>query len=271
MESVERIVARGRDASVARREGEAPVYSCYACEDTGFVAVGVGEDGEVISMRAFGGRGTDLASYRLRPCKCKDESLRASLIAASGIDPREFEHKTMNNFKTDTVHAKQMKAVALSFLQHPDAQGMAMLGNSGTGKTHLCIAVLSELIKQHQGIDYFNYRTQIQYLKSLNFEGTKREEALNKWKMANVLYIDDLFKFLFNNDHKVDMAELRIMYEILDARYINKKKTIISSEYSVGEIMREIDSAIGSRIAEMVGEHAYYAEGRNERTYQFKR
>ena len=68
-----------------------------------------------------------------------------------------------------------MYDLAQSFLKDDEAKGIGFWGNSGTGKTHICIAICNELLKKGISHKYFNYRRDIQRLIALRFkeEGTR--------------------------------------------------------------------------------------------------
>ena len=88
------------------------------------------------------------------------------------------------------------------------------------------------------------------------------------WKTCQNLFIDDLFKLAgkVQNGHLVDVdrEELRIIFDIINARYLNHLTTIFSSEYSVNDIT-VVDEALGSRIFEMVSPYGLLISGKNQR------
>lgn len=69
--------------------------------------------------------------------------------------------------------------------------------------------------------------------------------TVDKLRRVKVLYIDDFFKA--RRGEKPTDSEIKIAYEIVDSRYCNNLVTIVSSEFSIDEIV-EIDEAIGGRI-----------------------
>ncbi len=88
------------------------------------------------------------------------------------------------------------------------------------------------------------------------------------WKTCPNLYIDDLFKLsgTVENGHltSIDRDDLRIMFDIINARNLNHLTTLFSSEYSVKDITA-IDAALGSRIFQMVTPYALGISGANQR------
>ena len=72
---------------------------------------------------------------------------------------------------------------------------------------------------------------------------------------AESLYIDDFLKPLKGrdgSDGNATAADLRLAFDILNLRYLNRKPTIISSEWFSHEI-GALDEAIAGRISEMCG------------------
>ena len=89
------------------------------------------------------------------------------------------------------------------------------------------------------------YRDAITKLKQSVSENKEYyQELINKYKKAEILLIDDLFK------GKVNETDINIMFEIINHRYINKLPLIVSTEYLIEEML-SFDEAIGSRIYEM--------------------
>ena len=88
------------------------------------------------------------------------------------------------------------------------------------------------------------------------------------WKTNGNLYIDDLFKLSgrVQDGHLVDLdrEELRVVFDLINARYVNHKTTIFSGEYSIKDIS-QIDMALGSRIYQMIEPYGLYVAGKNQR------
>ena len=77
------------------------------------------------------------------------------------------------------------------------------------------------------------------------------ESGIREYKECDVLYIDDFFKVGRARDAvKPSDADLKLAYQIVNARYLARKRTIVSSEWLVDELMA-FDEATASRIYEM--------------------
>lgn len=137
------------------------------------------------------------------------------------------------------------------------------MGQPGSGKTHLSIAIANQLIENHISVIYMQYRDVITILKqTISNDSEVYQAQINKYKDAKVLLIDDLFK------GSITKSDINIMFEIANHRYLKKLPTIISTEKTFEELL-EIDEAVGSRIIEMSKDHLIQLVGKklNYRIY----
>lgn len=190
----------------------------------------------------------------------------------SGISPRDYARFTLASFDPGkTADSAKMLAIARKYLaEHTDGgPGFGVFGSSGMGKTHICIAVCQELTRRYREPHYyFSYRSIMPGLvkASKSFQGDY-EAAMQKWETCQNLYIDDVFKFSGKQvgDRLVmDQDELRVFFDLINARYLNHKTTLFSSEYTVNDIAA-IDGALGSRMYDMVKPYGLAVSGPNQR------
>lgn len=176
-------------------------------------------------------------------CECMKVRKELSLIEQSGLG-ESLERCTLESFKTETDLQKVMKQKAESYLADYGNKWLFYGGQVGSGKTHICTAVVGELL--HRGIPskYVRWKEIARKLKQVRFDEQEYDEQMRGLEDIEVLYIDDLFK---GNPTEADIG---IAYDILNYRYGERKPTIISSEKTVDKIM-DIDEAVGSRIIEM--------------------
>ena len=197
------------------------------------------------------------------PCECKTERLFIKSLKAGGILVSELKSKTLESFKTETPWQKEMLTVAKNFLGDPK-NGVGFFGKSGTGKTHICFAIMAELMKQGRKCVYFPYRNYIKDLVSKMFNDNEGyQEAIKRYATCDVLYIDDLFKMIIDRDGNANKQEAQVMYDIINQRYANHRLTIFSSEYSTREMIK-FEEALASRIYSMCS-YGYYCTGENQR------
>ena len=84
---------------------------------------------------------------------------------------------------------------------------------------------------------------------------------------ADILYIDDFFKV--KKGEYIKPADINLAFELIDYRYCNKLTTIISSEFSLDDIIAA-DEATGSRIKQMTGSYALNIRADRMKNYRLK-
>lgn len=112
---------------------------------------------------------------------------------------------------------------------------------------------------------YMPYTEVIQELKGNAVDLEAYNKILNKYKGAEVLIIDDLFKDKVKNGElvgRLSEVDLKHIYPLINYRYNNNLPTVISSECDP-EMLLTLDGAIGSRILEKSKGHITVFEGEN--------
>jgi DNA replication protein DnaC len=158
---------------------------------------------------------------------------------------------TFNNWQSDFDYQIEMAAKAYEFATggYRSGQWFFTGGQVGCGKTHICTAVINELMKTNIGCRYMMWRDEAVTLKAIiNSDQSEYYNKLQELKTAPVLYIDDLFKT--QNGKEPTQADVNLAFSVINYRYQDKlRTTIISCEYLTSELMA-IDEAVGSRIFE---------------------
>jgi len=210
----------------------------------------------------------DTKNNTAKPCKCREVKLYKKIIENCGIT-EAFLSKTFENFKVTTkaveIAYKTAKDYVVKFeeIKKTKNNSIALLGQVGSGKTHLSIAIANELMKQNVGVKYMQYREDITRIKQLITSEEEYSKELTKYKNASVLLIDDLYKAAIGKGQfgeYLNDADKRVMFEIINYRYFKGLPIIISSECSLDKIL-ELDEGIGSRILEMCKGHIVEIKG----------
>lgn len=107
-----------------------------------------------------------------------------------------------------------------------------------------------------------SYREEVTKIKQTVTDAINYEHAIRRFKNAPVLMIDDLLKGK-NTD-----ADVNILFEIINYRYLNYLPMVISTEKTTDELL-EFDEGTMSRIIEMARGHQIEIVGReyNYRLY----
>lgn len=214
-----------------------------------------GEEGTLIGLdckkcKNKGYRGIvreDASAMTLIPCECLKSRESIANIEKSGLKG-VLEIMALERFDTKTDTAKYMKKMALEFLEGKEAW-MYAGGQVGSGKTHICTGICGEFLKQGKQVVYMLWKDEAKRLKWAQGDADY-EDQIGKYKFCDILYIDDLYKPPKGNVQAMEditNADIALLFEIINSRYASGRRTIISSERYLDELM-QIDEAIGSRI-----------------------
>lgn len=209
-------------------------YNCEVCKNKGFIAL---LDGNGYEVR--------------RACKC--QKIRATLNRArkSGLGDIITEY-TFDRYKDVEDWQKYIKNTAIAFCSDDAAHWFYIGGQVGAGKSHICTAIAAYYIKQARNVCYMLWGEESKLLKALANTAQYYTE-IEKWKSADVLYIDDFLKV--KNGETPTTADMNLAFEIINHRIIDREKvTIISSEKTLDQLM-EYDEATMSRIYQKAGRY----------------
>ncbi|MEC1863164.1 ATP-binding protein [Bacillus licheniformis] len=205
-------------------------------------------------------------------CKCVEWRRIRKLMNSSDITA-EFEKLQFKNFVTEGKDKLIVEAYDCAVDYYKDFEdirdkrrnSIALLGQPGSGKTHLLTAISNKLIKSKNiPVQYFPY---VEGFNDLKDDFEKLEEKLWRMKEVDVLFIDDLFKPVYTNTKEGRIKKPRATdwqieqtYSVINYRYLNHKPILISSELNIEQIV-DIDEALGTRIYEMCEDYIVIIEG----------
>ena len=196
----------------------------------------------------------------VRDCRCMKARREYWHLEDSGLR-KLVENNSFDNFEAQELWQARIKKKAKEFCQ----SGFMFFigGQSGCGKSHVCCAIVSDLLQKLQQVKFMRWREDSVKLKSL--VNTDQYEAnIQPLKTAEVLYIDDFWK-----SKEVTAGDINLAFELLNYRYNEGLKTIISTELHTADILK-IDEAIGGRIMEMAKGFCLNIERQAERNYRLK-
>jgi DNA replication protein DnaC len=167
-------------------------------------------------------------------CDCQMRARAGSLIAAARI-PKRYEHCELSNFTTDFPGVDRSVSLAQitasRFVEEFDpreGKGLLLVGGIGTGKTHLAVGILKELITTRGAAclfcDYRELLKQIQNSYNDSVQATELQ-VLRPVFEAEVLALDELGA-VKPSEWVWDTVSL-----ILNTRYNERRTTIITTNF----------------------------------------
>lgn len=221
-------------------------YDCAECFNRGYFLVMDGMGNEAFAK-----------------CKCMEIRTTERMLKNSGLYDK-VQQLTFDNYIVSSEWQKKCLLASQHYAENP--QGWFFIGGqSGCGKTHLCTAIVAQLIKQGKRAKYMLWRDEVVKLKQLSTDYEMYQAQMHLLQTVPVLYIDDFFKT--QQGQKPTQADIDKAFEILNTRYNNKLITIISSELMIDDII-DIDEAIAGRINEMAKGHRLNIAKNKERNYR---
>lgn len=202
-------------------------------------------------------------ALRFQRCKCQSIRDAMGAMDRSGIPPDALAACTWENWKTPENWQRRALAMAQDYVQQiaaGDPSWFIICGTPGCGKTTLCTTIFRAIVEGGKPGLYVSWREFARRAKAVGNDRDDFREETEPLKNTPLLYLDDFWK------GEIRPADVHLAFELINARYISKKPTILSSENTLEAILRG-DEAIGSRLFEMAG--GYYMDcsrARNWRT-----
>ena len=176
-------------------------------------------------------------------CECMNKRRILGKAKRSGLG--EYLDKRFNDYIATEDWQKNIKTKAIEYCKSENNYWFVTLGQSGAGKTLISSIIANYLLlKQEKTVIYITWTDFISKLKRdmMSDNSDDVSNYLDEIKKVEVLYIDELLK-------KYNETDLKYIIEIINYRYTNNLKTIISSERNIDELF-DIDEATVGRMIE---------------------
>jgi len=232
-----------REEFASKNQTQNKDIRCPYCHDTGYEYI---DDG---------GQGI------CKPCRkgCYQKLIMNSRLSFANI-PENFKDMRIDSFNTDiySTQSNRNKAVsalkAIKYWLHnfdgtkQRGMGLYLYSNvKGSGKTRMAVSIANELIYDKQ--IQVKFATSLQILNEIKASWDKQDREYSESRLLDFL---NTTKVLIIDDFGVENSERdwirERFYHIINARYVDKKITIFTSNTSLESL--KYDERITNRIKE---------------------
>ncbi len=176
-------------------------------------------------------------------CACAEAARRERLLERAGI-PARYRHCTLDSFDERWVEkareigsgSRQLRNLLTKAKRrvqefvdlYPETEkGLLLMGNVGTGKTHLAVAALQELIRDKGVSGRFVDFTALVLEIQMTFDGGgDRREIVRPLIQTEVLVLDEL------GARKPTPWVMDLLYYLVNERYLAERTTVFTTNYS---------------------------------------
>ena len=216
-----------------------PKYECSLCNDTGYI----------------------ITNHSNQMCHCLKQELLNLAYNKSNLNRLDKENFSTFNFNkySDEVNfdkynvnisprdnMKNILKIVKNFIYNfndSNEKNLLFTGNTGLGKTFLSNCIANEILNMNKTVLYQTAPIMLDTIIDYRFN-KNNGEIYKELLSVDLLIIDDLGT---ENAHSFRFTEL---FNIINSRAIaNNKKTLISTNLSVNELLKNYDERIFSRFA----------------------
>jgi DNA replication protein DnaC len=174
--------------------------------------------------------------------------------------PRRYEHCTLKTFVEKAPALKVARARVQEFVDlwpgTDGGRGLLLMGPCGSGKTHLAVAALAEIIQTGKPgkLLFSNFQDLIQEIQASfdSDEVPSKSEILRPLLEADLLVLDEL------GSQKPTTFVQDILYYVINTRYNDELVTIFTTNYNDANEAKEenLSQRIGTRLRSRLYEMA---------------
>lgn len=199
-------------------------------------------------------RQREFLEERDRDAKARAEKRLQALLGRAAIPPR-FAGITFDSYAVADGNARQAhnlsvcRSYAENFPEHcEDGHGLVLMGNKGTGKTHLASAIAHAVIHDHSMSAVYTLATRMfrRIKDTFNSKTETESEVIRAYTSPDLLIIDEI------GMGYCSPTELGFLFEVVNERYEYRRPTIIITNISDPA---ELETWVGERTMDRLREN----------------
>lgn len=167
----------------------------------------------------------------VQPCVCAEARRRVRLLENAGI-PARYRHCSLANFELwdeqNPTLGRAKRRVQEFVDVYPEVdKGLLIMGPVGTGKTHLAVAALRDLIERRGRSGRFADFTSLVLEIQMTFGGSgSSRDILRPLITTEVLVLDEL------GAGKVTPWVMDLLYYLVNSRYLEGRLTLFTTNFT---------------------------------------
>lgn len=177
------------------------------------------------------------------------QALAEARLLNAGV-PMRFRDRTIEGFIAETAEQEKAKEIALEFMANfkehrKSGTPVVFSGNPGTGKSHLAIAILTEVMKSGTGM-YLNALDLVRMVRDTWRRDSDRSESqvLDTLGKLDILVIDEVGVQYGTEGEQV------VLFDVLNRRYRDCMPTIMLTNLKAAEFEEYIGARAFDRLKE---------------------
>ncbi len=213
-----------RDAGLIK-----PEVNCKKCSDTGYIDGKYCDCVKILAKQITFENLSKQMPITNQKFENFDLKFYSTTPDKNGVVPR----------KVMTGILKMAREYCINFSEN--SKSLLFMGNTGLGKTHLSLSIVSEMVERGYGVIYGSAQNLFAEVEKEHFSYSGTNDKMEALLSVDLLVIDDLgteFSTTFTQS---------VFYNIVNTRILNRRPTIINTNLTFAEIEQRYTPRISSR------------------------
>ena len=160
--------------------------------------------------------------------------------------PNRFVEATPDSFTIGTQILEDAKSKALRWADsNLHGRNMIILGQSGSGKTHLACMILKRITSEncmYTNIINILDKVKSSYAKNRSYLEERTESIMGRYSRIDYLVIDNIERFNNTADNR------KLLFSLINNRYENRKSTIVVAGLNSNQLLKLVGYGVETRM-----------------------